>query len=265
MCTGAAFYHTGRIGPSEALEIGCAFFESTGIRITSAGYYEYLENGDHEGDHDIKEVSFDKLKALLDEGKASAFWLYNQQGLAPWNAAFEYQTGGFGSFPHMAAFCDIGIDRIYGRLTGWMRQTAERVRFPYGILYTAENMTAAFYYAAGYNFTTMFTTENGFAFNRETPGLYNGQARYVDKMLRMAYPCNLLNAEHLKIDLGGIALGDWIQADRKHGVFSRVREDLWMWEVEAGQLEEVNRILGEAGVLVAWRPPQPKKPRRKLP
>lgn len=45
MCTGAAFYHTDHIGPLEALEIGCAFFESTGIRITSAGYYEYLENG----------------------------------------------------------------------------------------------------------------------------------------------------------------------------------------------------------------------------
>ncbi|GIO29428.1 MULTISPECIES: hypothetical protein [Paenibacillus] len=265
MCTGAAFYHTGHIGPLEALEIGCAFFESTGIRITSAGYYEYLENGDHEGDHDIMEVSLEKLRALLASGKATAFWLHNQQGTVPWNAAFEYQTDGFGSFPHMAAYCNIGIDRIYGRLTGWMRQTAERVRFPYGILYTAENMTDAFYYAAGYNFTTMFATENGSAFNRETPGLYNGQARYVDKMLRMAYPCNLLNMEHLKIELGGIALGDWIQSDPKHGILSRVREDLWMWEVEAGQLEEINRILGEAGILVAWRPPQPKKPRRKLP
>ncbi|MEK5162385.1 hypothetical protein NYE69_08600 [Paenibacillus sp. FSL R5-0527] len=266
MCTGIALYDTEHISPAIAFEIGRSFFEAIGVPVTGGSYYEYLIPGDHEGDHDLVEVSLDRLKEKIFAGEADSFWLYcERKGSVPWHAAFSRQTGGFGSFPHLAAMCEFPPDGVYIKLTDWLKDVAERAQVPYGVLYAAGKMTNTYYYAGGDNGTALFPYENGFAFKHETPGLYNGEGRYVDQMLRMVYPCNLLNSRHLNMVIDGVRLEDWITGSQERGLLTRIGNDQWMWEVGEERLDSVNQACGEAGLLVAWKSRQPKKTVRKLP
>lgn len=77
MCTGVALYDTGHIRPLDAFQAGKSFFEAIGIPITGATYYEHLSDGDHEGDHDIFEVSIDELQERILSEKTSSFWIYS--------------------------------------------------------------------------------------------------------------------------------------------------------------------------------------------
>lgn len=265
-CAGVALYHTERIGAMQAFAAGEAFFEKIDTSVTGTSYYELLEHGDHEGDHDLVETSPEQLRAKIGTGEAAAFWMYSQQrGTLPWDAAFTYQTSGYGSFPHIAVFCDSPSEDTYSVLKEWLRHMTEQFSFPYAILYETRKMTDAMSYAAGDNGKTAFPYEKAFAFNKETPGLYGGQARYTGSKLRMVYPANVLNGEHLSIGIAGTNLENWIQSCHDHGILYRVGEERWMWEVAPAKLEQVNQICGEAGALIAWQPRQTKKPRRKLP
>ncbi|TVX93409.1 hypothetical protein [Paenibacillus agilis] len=111
----------------------------------------------------------------------------------------------------------------------------------------------------------MFPYEAGFAFNKETPGKFEGKGRYTSKMLRMVYPLNIMNSQHLKMEVNGVNLKEWITDSEKRGQLTDIGNDLWLWEVEMEQLEQVNQVCGEAGVLVAWSPRIPKKAPKRLP
>ena len=267
VCTGIAIYDTEGITPSEALDIGLSFFEAIGVSVNGGSYYELLDQGDHEGDHDLFEVSSDQLREKVTKGECDAFWIYySRRGSVPWHTAFSRQTGEYGSFPHLTALCEFPLEEVYLPLTLWLKNLAKRFpRFSYGILYAADKMTDAFYYAAGNNGVTLFPYENGFAFNKETPGLYEGKGRYSGEMLRMVYPCNLVNSRHLQIEINGVKLKEWSTGSHEHGQLTDIGNDLWLWEVEMEHLERINQVCGEAGLLVAWKPPTPKKPLRRLP
>lgn len=267
MSTGIAIYDTKKITAPEALEIGLSFFEAIGVSVNSATYYRLLSNGDHEGDHDLFEISPDRLRENVLRGECDAFWLYHERkGSVPWHAAFSRQTGEFGSFPHLTAFCECSLEEAYASLTAWLKSLAKRFpRFAYGIVYSTEKMTNAYLYAAGNSGVTLFPYENGFAFSKETPGLYKGKGRYSGELLRMVYPCNLVNSRHLHIEIGGVKLGEWITGSREHGKLTNIGKEHWLWEVETTHLDQINQLSGEAGFLVAWKPRPLKKPQRKLP
>ncbi|MFB5675824.1 hypothetical protein ACE3NQ_09505 [Paenibacillus terreus] len=265
MYTGAALYQTESISPTEAFRLGEAFFHAMGvIKITDGGYYKLLEDGDHDGDFDLEEVSAEALKEKLYDGEADTFWLYGNVS-DPWSASFHYATGRFGSFPHIQLQFAKPLKELYPAITGWLKEAAQQFSFPYGILYEAASPIRTLNYAEGHNLTTLFPNENGFAWSRETPGLYEGQARYTGQMLRMVYPCNLLNHRHLHLQIGDTALKDWIFGMKTRGSLIQVGDDMWMWEAPSEQLAELNKTLGEAGLLVAWRPEAPRKAKRRLP
>ncbi|MFU1795998.1 hypothetical protein ACM1RC_19225 [Paenibacillus azoreducens] len=266
MCTGVALYDTGHIRPLDAFQAGKSFFEAIGIPITGATYYEHLSDGDHEGDHDIFEVSIDELQERILSEKTSSFWIYSDlRGGKPWDAAFTYQTGEFGNFAHMGAHCDIKPEEVYGALTDWLGEAAERFDVPYGIFYTADDIPDALHYAAGESCVFMFPFEDCFAFIHEAPGRYGGKGRYTESMLRMVYPYNLLNEKHMQIKIADQTLRDWIHESGERGTLRPIAKDSWVWEVMDKHLVAVNQACGEAGILVAWRPERPKKRVRKLP
>ncbi|MBB6674775.1 hypothetical protein H7C19_29255 [Cohnella nanjingensis] len=157
------------------------------------------------------------------------------------------------------------IDDIYDHFIGFVEDASKKISYPYGIVYAAKKVTDAFYYAEGEKLIKLFPCEDPRIFNKETPGRYKGKARYRGDMLRMVYPCNMINENHLRIQIQGMTLGEWIVNERSLGSLRKICNDLWLWEVGKEEIEGANKCLGDAGILLAWQSPSPTKPSRTLP
>ncbi|GED73120.1 hypothetical protein BRE01_68220 [Brevibacillus reuszeri] len=265
MCTGLALYDTDEITPLEACLAGESFFDAIGERVTIAGYYTYT-HGENGFDIDLIEIPLADLKSKIISKEVTAFRLFSERiGHSPWFASFGYMTDEFGSFHHMDAHCATPIDDIYGKLVGVVEEVSKNNRYPYGIVYDANTVSEAFYYAQGENLIKLFPYEDSSRFNKETPGRFKGEGRYRGDLLRMVYPCNMINEQHLRIKIVGISLGEWIVNERGRGSLRKICNDLWLWEVGKDELEGVNKSCGEAGILLAWKSPSAAKPARKLP
>ncbi|GIO12134.1 hypothetical protein J19TS2_16890 [Cohnella xylanilytica] len=265
MCTGLAMYDTCEVTPMEACKAGESFFDAIGARITSAGYYTYKNEED--GLYvDWIETSLSELKRKIISKEVTAFRLYNEQnGYSPWFASFGYMTDEFSGFHHMDAQCAVPIDDIYENFIGFVEDVSKRISCPYGIVYDAPKVADAFYYAAGENLIKLFPYEDARIFNKETPGRFKGKVRYRGDMLRMVYPCSMLNDNHLHIDIQGMTLGEWIVQEQGRGSLRKIGNGLWLWEVGRDDMEGVSKCCGDAGILLAWKPPSPTKPPRTLP
>lgn len=265
MYSGMAVYNTESIDAKTACELGEKIFTDIGIPITGAGYYKMLKNGDHSGDHDIIEVSFPDLKEKIKNNAVTAFRIYSEQKNAqPWNASFGYMTNEFGGFNYI----DIQYPSVAGdskATTEFLSSLPDNIPYLYGIKYRSDKVTKAFYYATGDNMVNIYQYENASLFKRECPGRFKGRERYKNTMLRMVYPINMINSHHLDIIIENVNLKEWISSDEKHGSLEGLSNNLWLWTVEDTELDEVNRYLGEAGLLISWKPLATKKTVRKLP
>lgn len=83
-------------------------------------------------------------------------------------------------------------------------------------------------------------------------------------MLRIVYPCNVVNCRHLLLEMDGMKLGEWIRNSKERGKLTTLGKELWIWEVKSTYLDQVNQACGEAGHLLAWRPVLPKKSKQQL-
>lgn len=79
MVTGIAIYDTESINASEALEIGRSFFEAIGVNVNDSTNYKFLSNGDQEGDHQLLDISLDRLQENVLTRACDAFWLYHER------------------------------------------------------------------------------------------------------------------------------------------------------------------------------------------
>lgn len=265
MYSGMAVYNTGNIDAKTACELGEKLFTDIGMPITGAGYYKMLKNGDHPGDHDIIEISFPDLKEKINNNDVAAFRIYSDQKDAPpWNASFGYITNEFGGFNYIdVQYPSVADDSE--ATTEFLSSLPDNIPYLYGIKYRSDKVTKAFYYATGDNMVNIYQYENTSLFKRECPGRFKGQERYKNTMLRMVYPINMINNHHLDIVIGNVSLKEWISSDEKHGSLEGLNNNLWLWTVEDTELDEVNRCLGEAEVLISWKSPAIKKVPRKLP
>lgn len=253
MCTGIAMYDTSEITPLEACNAGESFFDAIGTRITTAGYYKYI-NGDYGLDIDLIETSLSDLKDKMISKEVTAFRLYSEQnGCSPWFASFGYMTDEFGSFHHIDAQCAIPIEDVYEKFVGFVENVSKKISYPYGIVYGAKRVADAFYYAEGENLVRLFPYENSSIFKKETPGRFKGEARYRGDMLRMVYPCSMLNEKHLRIKIQGMPLGEWIADEQGRGSLRKICNDLWLWEVGKDDIDHVSKLCGDAGILIAWK------------
>lgn len=265
MYSGIAVYNTENLGSKTACELGEKLFTDIGMPITGAGYYKMLKNGDHIGDHDIIEISFPDLKEKIKNNEVTAFRIYSEQKDAqPWHASFGYMTNEFGGF----SYIDVQYPSVADEpkaTRDFLNSLSDKTPYSYGIKYCADKVTKAFYYATGDNMVNIYQYENSSLFKRECPGRFNGLQRYKSTMLRMVYSINVINAHHLDIIIGNVSLKKWISTDEKHGSLEVLENNLWLWTVEDTHIDEVNRYLGEAGVLISWKPLAVKKTTRKLP
>lgn len=265
MCTGIAMYDISEITPIEACNAGESFFDAIGASITTAGYYTYI-NGKHGLDIDLLETSLSDLKSKIISKEVTAFRLYSgQNGHSPWFASFGYMTDEFGSFYHIDAQCALPIDDVYENFIGFVEGVSKNISYPYGIVYATKKVADAFYYAEGENLIKLFPYEDSSIFKKETPGRFKGEARYRGDMLRMVYPCSMINEQHLRLKIQGMTLGDWIVNERGRGSLRKICNDLWLWEVGIDDIEGVSKCCGDAGILLAWKSPSPVKPSRTLP
>lgn len=265
MCTGLAMYDTNEVTPMEACLTGESFFDAIGARITTAGYYTY-QNDEDGLQVDLIQTSVSELKSKIISKEVTAFRLYNEQnGYSPWFASFGYMTDEFGSFHHIDAQCAMPIDDLYEHFVGFMEDVSKTISYSYGIVYAASKVADALYYAQGENLIKLFPYEDPRIFKEETPGRFKGKGRYRGDMLRMVYPCNMINENHLQINIQGMTLGEWIVKERGRGSLRKISKDVWIWEVGRDDMEGVSKCCGDAGILLAWKPPVPTKPPRTLP
>lgn len=258
MIIGIALYNCDQITALQAYNVAMEFFNVASIEITGAGYYQLLNNGDHPGDHDIIETTLEDLAQQIKCGNATAFRVYKEGIKQPWEASFGYMTNEFGSFHHI----DVQLpDSIGGHdlITSFFTNSARNLLAPYGITYSTTDVLDAFYYATGDNFVTVFPYENTISWQRETPGLYQGTSRYTHSLLRMVYSHNLLNSNHMSLEIGGINLSDWISAGGvNRGKLQELDNNFTLWIVDNELIDELNELLGNAGLLISWQPPKNK-------
>ncbi|GKX60217.1 hypothetical protein [Leminorella grimontii] len=262
MYSGIALYGIESISPALALEIGISFFNAMNIDITSTGYHINIEDDNSEEDLEVITAPLSTLKEKLEKGEKLTFRVFSEdEKNIPWLASFGYSTNEFGNFYHIDMQCPSKDGKI---ILDFIRNILDGIIFSYGIVYSFNKMTDSYFYASGGNLLTKYTNESPSAFSRETPGRFRGRTRYNNSMLRMIYPINIINEDHLQIDVKGKTLNEWILSNECHGKLERLNEKLWLWIVDENILDDLNNYCGEAGILIAWEL-QAKKRKPKLP
>jgi hypothetical protein len=253
MSISLALYGIEGVTPRLALKFAKHYFACLQLSITGAAYLKYLNDGDHVGDHDLVMVEIAELEEKINNGIATAFRVYNEAaGAIPWSASFGYTTNDFGGFYHFDGQCSGGLIELEGMIS-FIKDVCADIAVPYGMIYKCEKVSKAFSYAVGNNMVTMYSYENSSAFKKEVPGRFQGRERYKEHLLRMVYPVNVISNKHLEIDVGGVVLKDWIGESVGRGKLEALTSSTWLWYVEADQLEDVNKSLGEAGILISWK------------
>ncbi|MEO3740270.1 hypothetical protein [Kosakonia sp. WA-90] len=260
MYTGIALYGTEQVSPASALALGMTLFKHAALEVSSCGWNQYVQPGDHPGDHDLIESTLDALREKVAAQQINAFRLYSEKpGALPWSASFGVSTAEFGQFHHI----DMQLPAC-GDMAALLRMVACEIHFDYGIAYHCDTVSKAYYYAAGENLVSVCGCENPALFKRETPGRFRGAERYRRSMLRMIYPVNVVNRHHLAQPVMGMPLQTWIATTGAGGI-EHLQNDLWLWTVSDARIAEVNQTLGEAGLLIAWKGGDATKTRKRLP
>ena len=262
MYVGIALYGTEKTATINALSLGVSVFMLLGLTVTNCGYNRYLKDGDHEGDHEFIETSLDGLFNEVTLGKISSFRLYDERdGSTPWYASFGLSNADFGNFHHIDMQFPVADTE---KIEVVIKKIASSISFDYGIFYWCDRASKAFYYASGDNLASVYPYENPSLFKKETPGRFNGVESYRHSKLRMVYPFNLVNRKHLDTLINGLTLEMWI-TQNKLGELKQISNDLWCWIVEDSCIEQANRMLGEANLLISWKRTVAKKNSRSLP
>ncbi|MEW5289575.1 hypothetical protein ABW286_10360 [Erwinia papayae] len=265
MYTAIAIYGTESVLPETAFRIGMDYFQCIELPVTKTSYFNYLANGDHQGDHETLELSVSELKERIYHNDATSFRLYSEKkGHLPWLASFGYSTNEFGGFFHLDGQYpdDCHSDE---KIIDFINRLSINSAEVYGIVYSCDKVSNAFYYSAGNNLVNVYPYENSSLFKKETPGRFQGEERYKFSKLRMIYPINILNENHLLINVNGITLQEWILEDKSHGLLEMLNNGLWLWRVENDIINPVNEYLGELGILISWKKILSKRPPKKIP
>lgn len=244
MSLGIALYNTDNLSSEQAYTLAKQFFKMLGLTITNAAY--------RSKDVSYTNVSPDELTKLITSHSVLDFRLYHKDSEhLPWLASFGYITDTSGNFYHIDIQYAENIDQNI--LRHFLKQTAEIANMAYGIAYTKDNVVDAFEYVLDEGVVPVPAYERPLVWRDETPGMFNGPARYKDSMLRMVYPYNVLNNAHLNIMVQGKPLNAWISDSPKHGHLTPLTTKLFLWEVANSELANINKVCGESGILIAWQ------------
>jgi hypothetical protein len=263
MATGIAIYGVDRISVLDVFDEALRFFNELGYPITGAGYDR---RGLMDGVDDIEfvEVSSKELKVLISEGKVVNFRVFSEiKNVKPWFSSFGYTTEEFGSFFCIDMQSDVGLEELNLKIKRFLISASVKLKYIYAIVYELASVSSAMSYARGQNFKTIYQYEDPVAFIDDASPLYLGGRQYEHARLRMIYPINFLNDQHLSIKIGSTSLLEWISESPSRGVITKVLNG-WCWEVGREYIDSVNEICGKAGTLLAWKPKKAET-KKKLP
>lgn len=244
MSIGVALYNTDNLSSQQAFTLVEQFFQLLSLPITDAAY--------RSDNMAYTNVSPAELAQLVAAKKVTDFRVYHKDNEhLPWVVSFGYVTESSGGFNHIDIQYVDDIDT--NSLKAFLKQAAEISQVAYGIVYHKDNVVDAYEYVLDEGVVPVPSYEKPLVWRDETPGMFNGPARYKDNMLRMVYPFNIINIKHLHIELQGKTLQEWISGNTAYGQLTPLTSQLFLWEVPASQLDSVNKICGEAGILIAWQ------------
>ncbi|MDF3094686.1 MULTISPECIES: hypothetical protein [Burkholderia] len=265
MSTGIVVYGTSPTQVVSTLEVAEDLFRQLGSAATRAVFLKFVVRG-AERTIDDQETSLPDLRSKISTGEVSAFQVFSDE------KTVDVPTISFGcNVPEFGglSFIDVQIERavceINKEIEKFLENVVARLSCKYAIAYDAEKSSIAYKYSTGVNLVRIFPFENTSLFTRELPGRVPGSASYERERLRMIYPLNVLNENHLKICVDGISLREWIVSDSSRGSLRSIPNNMWLWTVDDADLTEVNNACGEAGILLAWQKPPASKPVRRLP
>lgn len=135
----------------------------------------------------------------------------------------------------------------------------ECVRPAYGIAFERTLMNGPIWYALGVNFGRPDDRPPiGDEYDRtrsisrwSSIGMPNEV--YREGLLRYVYRWNFLTRPQLDREIEGVSLAEWIQADPRRGTLAQFADDVWLWEVENGELDWIRDQLHDANAIFDWR------------
>jgi hypothetical protein len=249
---------SGKFGPS-ALDEGRKLFGEFDLHLSEVlRYRETPPDGAGENIHLVETnlVELDEeLAALGDE----TFYLYDTSSKEkPWRASYSVHSSRYGSFPHIQGQLPGTLGGYPSALSNFLSRLTETIPYRYAIAFDVLSASLASNYCLGEGVTGVFPYENVFAFSQEQPGRFGGKERYLRDRLRMVYPVNVLNDDHLSQRVGDSTLGEFAS---NHGVLTKFPLDLSLWVVAPNHIDEINQQVGEAGLSISWRRPATARPR----
>jgi len=265
MSTGIVIYGTDPAQTEPALEVAENLFLQFGEKASTAIFLEFVVR-DGERIIEDREISLSDLREKVSTGEVTAFQVFDggEKGGAP-AISFGCNVPEFGGL----SFIDVQIDRsvceINEQIVAFLENVVANLSCKYAIAYDAEKSSVAYKYSTGVNLVKIFPFENTSLFTKELPGRVPGSASYERVKLRMIYPLNVLNEEHLGIRINDLSLREWIISDSSRGSLKSIPNDMWLWAVNEMNLAEINNACGEAGILIAWQKAPANRPARKLP
>lgn len=139
------------------------------------------------------------------------------------------------------------------------RQIARRLRPVYGIAYYRALKDGPLFYALGVNVCRPADKvpigdeyERTRSISRwSDTGMENEV--YQEGLLRYVYRWNFLTRPQLDREIEGVPLAEWIQADPHRGTLAQFADDVWLWEVENGELDWIRERLHDANAIFDWR------------
>ena len=208
---------------------------------------------DEPGAFTTVETDLADLAARLAAGSADSFQLMSELGFHERDLCYVGVTRP----PHapLSRLCVIWPQGDAARdaaVLGLAREVLPACGVRYGYGFVAEDAFDALDYALGSCMTALSDDESALLGHRALAAPQCGEA-FCNGRLRMVYPSNWLNAAQLTQPLADTTLREWIAADAARGTLTALGGELSLWQVPVAQLAEVNRSLGAAGLLVAWR------------
>lgn len=265
MSTGIVIYGTDSTRAAVVLEMAESLFRQLGEKVAGATFMEFV---DRDGARIIEnhEVCLNDLRKCISNGIVVAFQIWGDGKSAEVPVvSFGCNARKFGGLSFLDVQIEGSVYEIKNDIERFLENFVIRSDCKYAIAYDAKDSSTAYKYSTGINLVRIFPFENTSFFTRELPGRVPGTASYERVKLRMIYPLNLLNEEHLKTRVGDLSLRQWILADSSRGSLRSIPSKMWLWSVKEKDLAEINNACGEAGILIAWQKASANKPVRKLP
>lgn len=256
LVNGLALYDLENLTTKKAFDLSESFFRLIGKEPDTV-YYFYSHAPDKDGETvSAKDCSLEELKIKAEEGMVSNFRMSYSSSERLWDIglAFSAKESEFGEGMNYLEiqFLNQLLDLEAQALKNLLLDLAKGTRISYGIGYQLWGSTAdALAYALSLDSSRIYDYENSSEWLYQLPSRTDELPQY-HRQLRMVYRLNLLNRNHLNLEIDGLVLKDWIAARPENGHLEKLSDNNSLWYLAETELERVNQALGEAGHLISY-------------